>query len=100
MSNSLAKTGSSKINTTNLLLTSINANALNLNRMDDKEDLVNLTENERKIINEFVYLLEKSKQLFNGLRFIFNFFINMINLEINNQSRSSRILEASCDYLI
>ena len=27
-------------------------------------------ENERKIVNEFCHFLEKSKQLFNGLRFV------------------------------
>ena len=28
----------------------------------------NMEEDERKIVNEFCHLLEKSKQLFNGLR--------------------------------
>jgi hypothetical protein len=30
--------------------------------------MTEIEEQERKIVNEFVHLLEKSKQLFNGLR--------------------------------
>ena len=31
-------------------------------------ELMNMDEQERKVVNEFCHYLEKSKQLFNGLR--------------------------------
>lgn len=34
---------------------------------------------EKKIVNEFVYLLDKSKQLFNGLKWV-NYYFDYINL--------------------
>lgn len=32
--------------------------------------MIEMDEQERKIVNEFCHLLEKSKQLFNGLRYV------------------------------
>lgn len=52
------------------LSTSISNNVLCMNQIDNL-DMSTLDEKDKKLINEFVYLSEKSRQLFNGLRFAF-----------------------------
>ena len=40
----------------------------------------NLDDAEKKIVNEFCHHLEKSKQLFNGLRYLLSLLINVLSL--------------------
>lgn len=66
------------------LSTSMSANGINnpVNATTTSSTGLELTDadKEKKIINEFVYLLDKSKQLFNGLRFVVFHFVLVVPL--------------------
>ena len=71
-----AASNAPKINSSLLLTTSTTSNSafqhttakLNNLSVDTTTNVVDTDEKEKKIIAEFVHLLDKSKQLFNGLR--------------------------------
>lgn len=45
-----------------------------------------MDESERKIVNEFCHYLEKSKQLFNGLRYVkYTLCIYKLKMQVNHE---------------
>jgi hypothetical protein len=59
----MKETSKNLVNSTSANGLNVTANATTIANSDQTEE-----DKEKKIINEFVYLLDKSRQLFNGLK--------------------------------
>lgn len=73
------------------VLNTSNQNDINLDKLlNQVVDTSNMDENEKKIVAEFIHLLEKSRQLFNGLRFVLGFFFKVkISVNCNSNTNNS-----------